>query len=333
MKLSLFFFVATIAAATAAMNDSELPVMDEEELSEARQEKSYAREEERQQQREQQGERKLSGIDGPSGIPINPDAPFFAEYGLITEDEKIVFLAPAPLGLNNAPLNDPDDLEANGLRRPDPVNLLGSVIVTKALLLKPTSINLQFQDADGSPFSYFAGGLQPANVPQNPNDTYFFTGQCTVTAQFDDGRSNGSIVSTDNSATAVSYLPTIKAHQCLYDLCIGKRGTDCVNLYGGGGFVFNPFNRINQNPENEEADSNVITDNNEEPPLPPPFELVILGGTGNVRSVRGSATLTTLAGRTRGGRFDVNGNNLPQRGVIVQNLVVKTNIPLRAAVN
>ena len=115
----------------------------------------------------------------------------------------------------------------------------------------------------------------------------------------------------------VKFLPTIRSHQCIYDLCLGGKGFNCVGLYAGGGFIFNPLKRIDQSKGADDADQSIIDDNNREPPLPPPFDLVIFGGTGAFRNVSGKAELMTIAGRNRRGL-----------GVIVQNLMTYTNIPL-----
>ncbi|OEU12450.1 hypothetical protein FRACYDRAFT_243702 [Fragilariopsis cylindrus CCMP1102] len=106
-------------------------------------------------------------------------------------------------------------------------------------------------------------------------------------------------------------------HQCIYDLCLGGKGFNCVGLYAGGGFIFDPLKRIDQSKGANDEDQSIIDDNNREPPLPPPFDLVIFGGTGAFRNVSGKAELMTIAGRNRRGL-----------GVIVQNLMTYTNIPL-----
>jgi len=298
--LNLFCLAASTAAAAVAKSSTK--GMDAEELSEKRQQVEYER-------------RKL-------------DSDFIAEYTIVTESEFITFVTPKPL------LQDTDDGRFDDdefLRRVDTVNLLGSKLLTRGKVLKPETVVIEQTDTQGDAFTLFAGGLQPRDSEPDGNKNYFLAGSCTTIAQFDDGRNNGLFQENDDNfiGVPVSYLPTIKAHQCIYDLCLGGKGFNCINLYGGGGFIFNPVLRINQfnffNPDDDAF--TVITDNNLEPPLPPPFQLVIFGGTGAFRLVEGSAELITIAGRTRGNP----NQGIEQTGVIVQNLITKTNIPLPEA--
>merc|ERR1712160_93534 len=102
------------------------------------------------------------------------------------------------------------------------------------------------------------------------NKNFFLSGSCTTISQFDDERSSNDDTPSVPVFDVVKFLPTIRSHQCIYDLCLGGKGFNCVGLYGGGGFIFNPVLRINQfnffNPDDDAF--TVITDNNLEPPLP-----------------------------------------------------------------
>lgn len=294
MKLSLFF-IGAVAAAVATQTQGANAAMDAEEASEKLQQDEY--------------ERNLSD-----------ELEFEQTYSILTRNENIIFVTPAPL------LSFATDDDRNVLNGRDSLNLLGSKINTFGKVLKPTSVVLvKTQTENSDAFDLFAGGLQPQDDDPKGNQNFFFAGTCTTISQLDDSRSENN----DDNPGGLKFLPTIQSHQCIYDLCLGARGFNCINLYGGGGFIFNPVNRISIGEINlsNSQDQSIITDNNLEPPLPPPFELVIFGGTGAYRLVTGKADLITVAGRTRGNPL----NGQQQRGVIVQNLITMTNIPLPQA--
>jgi hypothetical protein len=297
MKLSLFLIGALAAVAQGAN-----AAMDAEEASEKRQQDEY--------------ERNLQDVPK-----------FIQTYSVVTRNNDIIFVTPNPLlqfatpnGFGSEPLNGRSSL-----------NLLGSKIVTFGKVLKPTTVVLIKTDTkDVDEFNLFAGGLQPNDDNPSGNSNFFLAGSCTTISQLDDERSENT---DDANPIGLKYLPTIKSHQCLYDLCLGGKGYNCLTLYGGGGFIFNPVNRISLGIADDDnnplgaPDASIITDNNRQPPLPPAFELVVLGGTGSFRLVSGRAELITVAGRTRGNPL----NGVPQKGVIVQNLITITNIPLPEA--
>jgi len=202
------------------------------------------------------------------------------------------------------------------------LSLLGSKIITRGVVLRPDTVVLTQSGTENVDFlDLFAGGEQPQNTDPKGNKNFFLSGSCTTISQFDDERSssNDGILRRNLQVfdDVVKFLPTIRSHQCIYDLCLGGKGFNCVGLYGGGGFIFNPLKRIDQSKGADDEDQSIIDDNNREPPLPPPFDLVIFGGTGAFRNVSGKAELMTIAGRNRRGL-----------GVIVQNLMTYTNIPL-----
>jgi hypothetical protein len=204
-------------------------------------------------------------------------------------------------------------------------NQAGSSVTFLGLLFRPSSVALDETDDFGENFAELnAGGIQPRDPDQDGKNSFFLAGKCTLISTDPDGR-------VDDEGPTV-FIDTYRTHQCIYDLCLGGKGYDCINLYAGGGFEFNPFVRINvvanlgatPNP-GETLPNVVITDNNREPPLPPPFQAVIFGGTGEYRLVEGIADVITVAGRTRG---DIE-FGIPQRGAIVQNFITHTNIELR----
>jgi len=284
MKLSLFLIGALAAVAQGAN-----AAMDAEEASEKLQQDEY--------------ERNLE------------DSVFFEQkYTIVTQNENIIFVTPKPLFAF-------DDEDNTGLNGQSDLSLLGSKIITRGVVLRPDTVVLTQSGTENVDFlDLFAGGEQPQNTDPKGNKNFFLSGSCTTISQFDDERSssNDGILRRNLQVfDVVKFLPTIRSHQCIYDLCLGGKGFNCVGLYGGGGFIFNPLKRIDQSKGPDDEDQSIIDDNNREPPLPPPFDLVIFGGTGAFRNVSGKAELMTIAGRNRRGL-----------GVIVQNLMTYTNIPL-----
>lgn len=283
MKLSLFLIGALAAVAQGAN-----AAMDAEEASEKLQQDEY--------------ERNLE------------DSVFFEQkYTIVTQNENIIFVTPKPLFAFD------DELSGRSLLNgQSDLSLLGSKIITRGVVLRPDTVVLTQSGTENVDFlDLFAGGEQPQNTDPKGNKNFFLSGSCTTISQFDDERSSNDDTPSVPVFDVVKFLPTIRSHQCIYDLCLGGKGFNCVGLYAGGGFIFNPLKRIDQSKGANDEDQSIIDDNNREPPLPPPFDLVIFGGTGAFRNVSGKAELMTIAGRNRRGL-----------GVIVQNLMTYTNIPL-----
>jgi hypothetical protein len=116
----------------------------------------------------------------------------------------------------------------------------------------------------GSDGLQFGGGKQP-NVEdlRPPKNNFFFAGECTATSGFG--------------------LSQVLAHSCLYNLCLGGVGNDCVNIFAGGGFIFDPFAKVLPN---------------EEPLVPPSFPGAVIGGTGKYQGIKGNAQIVTITTRT-----------------------------------
>jgi hypothetical protein len=111
-------------------------------------------------------------------------------------------------------------------------------------LLSATSSGFGITSNSG-PLRY-GGGKQPNVVElRPPRQNYFFNGECTTVAGFG--------------------VSQILAHSCFYNLCLGGLGEDCVNIFAGGGFIFDPL---------------ALVMPSEEPLLPPSFPGAIIGGTG-----------------------------------------------------
>lgn len=118
-------------------------------------------------------------------------------------------------------------------------------------------------DAGNGPLRY-GGGKQPNVIElRPPKQNYFFNGECTTVAGFG--------------------LSQILAHSCFYNLCLGGLGEDCVNIFAGGGFIFDPL---------------AVVLPNEEPLLPPSFPGAVIGGTGKYQGIKGSAQIVTITSRT-----------------------------------
>ena len=137
----------------------------------------------------------------------------------------------------------------------------------------------------------FAGRAQPKFVPA-ADPGFFFDGQCTASA--------------GNGATGIT------AHTCTLNLCLGGGGYNCLALYCGSAFIFNPAKVPGNTFKNA-------------PVLPPAYPCAIIGGTNVFQGARGSVDVTTLTGRTSPV------NEGLQFGFITQRLNVISNKPLPPA--
>jgi len=144
----------------------------------------------------------------------------------------------------------------------------------------------------------YGGGKQPNVIELRPaKQNYFFNGECTTVAGF-----GGS---------------QILAHSCFYNLCLGGLGEDCVNIFAGGGFIFDPLASVS---------------GNEEPLLPPSFPGAIFGGTGKYQGIKGSAQIITITSRTSAGIESMGkvgggirtGTGIVQTGYITQLIQLET---------
>jgi hypothetical protein len=159
----------------------------------------------------------------------------------------------------------------------------------------------------------FAGRAQPKFVP--PRDPgFFFDGRCT--------------------ASATNGITTIAAHTCTLNLCLGGGGFNCLALYCGSAFVFDPLKQPTNTFENS-------------PQLPPSYPCAIIGGTNVFQGAKGSVDVTTLTGRTTPNPINSDGNSAldllenfstsgasrtgTQFGFITQRLNVISNVPLPPA--
>jgi hypothetical protein len=172
-----------------------------------------------------------------------------------------------------------------------------------------TSEELEFGVQTGQ---QFAGRAQPKFVPKR-DPGFFFDGRCTSSS------GNG--------------ISGITAHTCTLNLCLGGGGFNCLALYCGSAFVFDPLKQ----PTNTFKNS---------PQLPPSYPCTIIGGTNVFQGAKGSVDITTLTGRTTPLKTNSDGDsslfilqNGPtegsktgvQFGFITQRLNVISNKPLPPA--
>jgi len=143
------------------------------------------------------------------------------------------------------------------------------------------------------PGQQFASGKQPINMP-DADPAFTMSGECIATgfSEYNDNEMN--------------------SHSCVYDLCLGGGGFNCLALYCGTSYTYFP---TADNP------SNTIVN---EPQMPPNFPCTIFGGTNNFWGARGTVDISHITGPTS---FKVQ----PNTGFITQQINVIANIPLPPA--
>ncbi|OEU11721.1 hypothetical protein FRACYDRAFT_244844 [Fragilariopsis cylindrus CCMP1102] len=206
------------------------------------------------------------------------------------------------------------------------LNLLGSSTIQSGGIYDPADVQIVdrlgtsaadnfdctlFLDKRGQ----FAGQRQPKFIPQK-DPGFFFNGECV--------------------ATQVAG-PQILGHSCLLNLCLGGGGYNCLAIYAGSKFVFNPLEQVL-------ISLTTFRDNNNAgeivPSLPPSYPGTIIGGTGLFVGAVGYVDVTTITGSTLTPATsfvddvsftddaEIRG---PQAGYITQKINVVTNIPLPVA--
>jgi len=167
--------------------------------------------------------------------------------------------------------------------------LLGAVFYTSGGIYPNGSVQKSARIAPNG--ALFAGDKQPVKFPA-ARSNFFITGECTVTQASSDF--------------------IITGHSCLYTLCLGGGGNNCVNGLAAGPFVFNL--------------QGTTTDGDRTfPNLPPIFSGIILGGTGACAGIKGTFSVQTAGGQTA---FNL---NEPQFGLINQRFTFNTNKKLPEA--
>jgi len=140
----------------------------------------------------------------------------------------------------------------------------------------------------------YAGNTQPLFSPESVDPTFFMDGGCTAT--------DGNRIGND--------IQQILAHSCVFNLCLGGGGFNCLALYCGTSFIFAPLDN-NQNTKKTP------------PSLPPAYPCTIFGGTNAFQGARGTVDIFTITGSTNPAKL-----NTPPQGLITQLLNVISNVPL-----
>ena len=209
------------------------------------------------------------------------------------------------------------------------LNLLGSSTIQSGGIYDPADVQIVDRLGTSAADNFddflfgrgqFAGQRQPKFIPQK-DPGFFFNGECV--------------------ATQVAG-PQILGHSCLFNLCLGGGGYNCLAIYAGSKFVFNPLEAVSLSrttfgfEDNNNPDSIV-------PSLPPSYPGTIIGGTGLFVGAVGYVDVTTITGSTLPpvSKFteiividDDDGvlkASLPQAGYITQKINVVTNVPLPVA--
>ncbi|OEU06586.1 hypothetical protein FRACYDRAFT_254293 [Fragilariopsis cylindrus CCMP1102] len=220
--------------------------------------------------------------------------------------------------------------------RLDQLNLLGSSTIQSGGIYDPADVQIvdrlgtsaadNFDDGedfirDKQQRGQFAGQRQPKFIPQK-DPGFFFNGECVTT------QAKG---------------PQILGHSCTFNLCLGGGGYNCLAIYAGSKFVFNPFEQVLFSSTTFDIDdfppepTRPINAGAVVPSLPPSFPGTIFGGTGLFVGAVGYVDITTITGSTLtpADVFDdddgVIGSDFPQAGYITQKINVVTNVPLPVA--
>ncbi|OEU21548.1 Cu-oxidase_2-domain-containing protein [Fragilariopsis cylindrus CCMP1102] len=217
------------------------------------------------------------------------------------------------------------------------LNLLGSSTVQSGGIYDPADVQIidrlgtseadNFADGINGFFNFdsedkirgqFAGQRQPKFIPQK-DPGFFLNGECVAT------QVRGAL---------------ILGHSCLLNLCLGGGGYNCLAIYAGSKFVFNPLEQVLESPTTFS-----FGDNNPGsivPSLPPSYPGTIIGGTGLFVGAVGYVDVTTITGSTLtpANNFDELNDDedssiikarYPQAGYITQKINVVTNVPLPVA--
>jgi len=177
--------------------------------------------------------------------------------------------------------------------------------------LKGSTDNVRVESIN---FAEFAGQRQPKFIPQ-ADPGFFLNGECVTTQ-------------------AMGFQ--IMGHSCLLNLCLGGGGYNCLAIYAGSKFVFNPIQTsiVPTSP----VDGFLL--GLRVPVLPPSYPGTIIGGTGLFNGAVGYVDITTITGRTAapvignlssGASLGGGDDGYIQVGFITQKINVVTNIPLPVA--
>ena len=241
---------------------------------------------------------------------------FSRGYVCITRQQDFAFVIPQQQSIVPAP-GDLFDL-----------NLLGSSTIQSGGIYDPADVQIIDRLGTSAADNFltdkrgqFAGQRQPKFIPQK-DPGFFFNGECV--------------------ATQVAG-PQILGHSCLFNLCLGGGGYNCIAIYAGSKFVFNPLgqslfssNTFDFNGNASDNAGSIV------PSLPPSYPGTIIGGTGLFVGAVGYVDVTTITGGTLTPIINGNANGnvigpaviqgqFPQAGYITQKINVVTNVPLPVA--
>jgi len=259
---------------------------------------------ERMRNDKEERERRLAG-GSSSGLV------FSRGYVCIIRQQDFAFAIPQQL---SGPALDDDNLLD--------LNLLGSSTFQSGGIYDPADVQITDRTAGTSNADdllngkvskggrvrfQFAGQRQPKFIPQ-ADPGFFLNGECVATSVMAGSFSNTQIM----------------GHSCLLNLCLGGGGYNCLAIYAGSKFVFNPIEKpfFSQN-----ADQFV-------PSLPPSYPGTIIGGTGSFFGAVGYVDITTITGSTLAPVLTGKCASLferPQAGYITQKINVVSNVPLPVA--
>ncbi|OEU11347.1 hypothetical protein FRACYDRAFT_245675 [Fragilariopsis cylindrus CCMP1102] len=210
------------------------------------------------------------------------------------------------------------------------LNLLGSSTIQSGGIYDPADVQivdrLGTSEADNFDVvefinskqrGQFAGQRQPKFIPQK-DPGFFFNGECVATQ---------------------AAGPQILGHSCLFNLCLGGGGYNCLAIYAGSKFVFNPLEQVLFS--DDTFTGQVAISKNAGtivPSLPPSYPGTIIGGTGLFVGAVGYVDVTTITGSTLTPAenfgpsvFRIINAIYPQAGYITQKINVVTNVPLPVA--
>jgi hypothetical protein len=210
------------------------------------------------------------------------------------------------------------------------LNLLGSSTIQSGGIYDPADVQIvdrlgtseadNFDDDDffislfkNQKRGQFAGQRQPKFIPQK-DPGFFFNGECVAT-----------------QAAGQQIL----GHSCLLNLCLGGGGYNCLAIYAGSKFVFNPLEQVLFSPTTFFVNPDTINEGTVVPSLPPSYPGTIIGGTGLFVGAVGYVDVTTITGSTLTPAFSGSATfidgSFPQAGYITQKINVVTNVPLPVA--
>lgn len=169
----------------------------------------------------------------------------------------------------------------------------------------------------------YAGNRQPKSPIPAGDAAYFFHGQC----------SPNSGTSEDLMNVGPNFL-VITSQTCLFNLCLGGGGFDCIAILAGSAYYDNMSDRISNthaafmNQQDMDKQHEVGND------LPPPIRATIIGGTGSFEGIEGTVDIATIAGSAGYVFHNTGGNPMTERydiGYKVQTITVTSNTPLPTA--